>query len=610
MLDCGFRLQDVNLKTDLRRGDPTVIPLAALPAEPLGSVTPIQLAAVRSLAPNAALFELPSTDANLSVPRPPSITVNPTDTFGLVDDATLSLNLPMDAMRGLRVATYDDTQTVYRLGIPDKVGAHVDVDFTRAAGPLQGALNLRDGRLQVDGSRLSLEPPLEIDIQAQYFMVGPLEPSTSMRATVRALELREDGEGNLRFWPVVDLDGLLPGAAEAVGLGDTIRRMVGDQIGTALVGQSPFDPELATMLGGLAAKVDVLSKPITVDPLASVDPSGSLTPTAEAPDAPPEEEALALELEALLGKVRFSDLDLSVQNASFSGKTLELGQGQSIQFGDDSDLSIEGTPDNFTIRGLARLGSTKLGGDSLGLALEGGNAQVEVKVSRDANGDARFDLTLSELEGNALALNATVGGLASRLDVHSVQDASVKVSYAPGVEPVFEVDLPAVSADIVSDGALRSGDRGGDLNLQGSVQGNLAFRDGALSGEVEDIRLNAVARGAMASGPLGPQGAATQLELSGRGSFRTDAEGKIHFRSAEGTQSMKLDAVVREGHGGELALKEAHVDAISFGVSEADLDVQGIRGRLSGSSRFQAKTRRVARMLGSISGAPSLMEEA
>ena len=32
-----------------------------------------------------------------------------------------------------------------------------------------------------------------------------------MRATVRALELREDGEGRLRFWPVVDLDGLLPG---------------------------------------------------------------------------------------------------------------------------------------------------------------------------------------------------------------------------------------------------------------------------------------------------------------------------------------------------------------------------------------------------------------
>ena len=299
-----------------------------------------------------------------------------------------------------------------------------------------------------------------------------------------------------------------------------------------------------------------------------------------------------------------------MQNASFSGKTLELGQGQSIQFGDDSDLSIEGTPDNFTIRGLARLGATKLGGDSLGLALEGGNAQVEVKVSRDANGDARFDLTLSELEGNALALNATVGGLASRLDVHSVQDASVKVSYAPGVEPVFEVDLPAVSADIVSDGALRSGDRGGDLNLQGSVQGNLAFRDGELSGEVEDIRLNAVARGAMASGPLGPQGAATQLELSGRGSFRTDAEGKIHFRSAEGTQSMKLDAVVREGHGGELALREAHVDAISFGVSEADLDVQGIGVVSLGSSRFQAKTRQVARMLGSISGAPSLMEGA
>ena len=95
-------------------------------------------------------------------------------------------------------------------------------------------------------------------------------------------------------------------------------------------------------------------------------------------------------------------------------------------------------------------------------------------------------------------------------------------------------------ADIVSDGAIRSGDKGGDLNLQGSVQGNLAFRDGQLSGEVEQLSLNAVARGAMAAGPLGPQGAATQLQLSGRGSFRTDADGKVYFRSAEGAESMKL----------------------------------------------------------------------
>ena len=73
---------------------------------------------------------------------------------------------------------------------------------------------------------------------------------------------------------------------------------------------------------------------------------------------------------------------------------------------------------------------------------------------------------------------------------------------------------------------------------------------------------------------------------------------------------MKLDAVVREGHGGELALKEAHVDAISFGVSEADLDVQGIRGRLSGVLAIPGQDEAGARMLGSISGAPSLMEGA
>ena len=78
---------------------------------------------------------------------------------------------------------------MYRLGIADKVGAHVDVNFTRSAGPLEGELNLVDGRLQVDGSRLSLDLPLQIDIDAQYFMPGPLEPSTSVKATVKALEL-------------------------------------------------------------------------------------------------------------------------------------------------------------------------------------------------------------------------------------------------------------------------------------------------------------------------------------------------------------------------------------------------------------------------------------
>ena len=84
-----------------------------------------------------------------------------------------------------------------------------------------------------------------------------------------------------------------------------------------------------------------------------------------------------------------------------------------------------------------------------------------------------------------------------------------------------------------------------------------------------------------------------QLELSGRGSFRTDAEGRS-FRSAEGSID-EARRVVREGHGGELALKEAHVDAISFGVSEADLDVQGIRGRLSGVLAIPGKTRQGAR---------------
>ena len=580
ILDCGFRLKDVNLKTDLRRGDPTVIPLGTLPAEPLGPIIPVAMAPVRELVPNDDLLALPSTDASVSIPVPPGVTIYPKDTFGLLDQATLGLRLPLESMRQLRVATYDDTETVYRLGIADKVGAHVDVDFTRAAGPLEGNLNLVDGRLEVEGSRLVLDPPLEIDIAAQYFMPGPLEPSTSLRATVRALELRETSDGKVRFWPVVDLDGLLPGAAEAVGLGDTIRRMIGDQIGKAMVGTSPFDGTLESVLGGLSSKVDMLRQPITIEPLASTE-AGEVPPAPTAPSTPPD-ESLSVELDALLEKVRFSDLELSVQNASFSGKTLALGNGQSIQFGDDSELSVEGTPDNFTIQGLARLGTTQLGDDSLGLSLREGNAQVAVHVSRDANGDPRFELELTELEGRSLALKAKVGGLANRLDVHSVENASVKVSYAPGVDPVFEVNLPSVKADIVSDGSIRSGDKGGDLNLQGTVAGTIAFRDGQLSGDVEDISLNAVARGAMASGPLGPQGAATQLQLTGKGSFRTDADGKVYFRSAEGSQSMKLDAVVREAHGGEVSLSDAHVDSVAFGVSEADIEVEGIRGRLSG----------------------------
>ena len=583
VLDCGFRLRDVNLKTDLRRGNPSVIPLATLPAERLGPVQEATLATVRPLVPNPSLLELPSQDANLNVPLPPAMVIQPKDTFGLIDQASLQIDLPLASMDGLRVATYDDTETVYRLGIADKVGAHVDIVFTRGEGPLSGSLQLESGRLQADGSRLTLDPPLEIDIDAQYFMPGPLEPSTSMKATVRALELRiDESTGEARFWPVVDLEGLLPGAAEAVGLGDTIRGMIGDKLGTALVGRSPFDPSMESLLGGLAEKVDLLSEPITIDPRSTPERAPGPDTAASSPGSSAEPSSMTLELDALLARVDFDNLDLSVSNASFSGKTLALGNGQSIAFGDDSDLTIEGSPSDFTIQGLARLGATSIGGPDLGLGLSEGTAEVSVRVSIDDNGDPSFELELSELQGRDIKLNARVGDLASRLDVQSVGGASVKVIYKPGQEPVFEADLPQVTADISSDGALRVGDQGGELNLQGQLAGTISFRDGQLRGDVDSIRLNAVGKGAMATGPLGPQGAATQLEVTGSGSFYTDATGTIHFESAGGAQSIKLNAAVNEAQGGQVSLRDAHVDSLSFGVSDADIEVRGIRGGLSG----------------------------
>ena len=187
----------------------------------------------------------------------------------------------------------------------------------------------------------------------------------------------------------------MPGVAEAVGLVDRVRRTIGDQIGGALVGESPFDASLETVLGGLARKVDLLREPISIEPLASTE---TVRATGSTPaDVPSSDEALSINLDALLEKVNFSELDLSVQNASSSGKTLELGNGQSIQFGDDSDLSVEGILDNFTIRGMARLDSTTLGGESLvasgGWACRGSGSGLE-----DVNGDPRFELQLSELQ--------------------------------------------------------------------------------------------------------------------------------------------------------------------------------------------------------------------
>ena len=48
VLDCGFSLRNVELKTDMRRGDTSVIPMATLPSEPLG---PLRISGSNPCAP-------------------------------------------------------------------------------------------------------------------------------------------------------------------------------------------------------------------------------------------------------------------------------------------------------------------------------------------------------------------------------------------------------------------------------------------------------------------------------------------------------------------------------------------------------------------------------
>ena len=170
------------------------------------------------------------------------------------------------------------------------------VDFTRGAGPIAGALEVRDGSL-VDGeSRLILDPPLKVDIDAKYHMPGPLAPSTDVGATVYALEIRVDEDtGEAYLWPNVDLSGLLPGLAER-------------QLGIRCEGPSVIKslrpllellhfPDVESFLGKLSDNVTVLEP--MVDPNASVEKLKTHCANLSCPAL----KACSCELNALLAKI-------------------------------------------------------------------------------------------------------------------------------------------------------------------------------------------------------------------------------------------------------------------------------------------------------------------
>ena len=578
LLDCGFSLRNVELKTDMRRGESSVIPIATLPAEPLGPIAAMNFKPMRALEPNPELLRLPPK-SELAMPSLSRVSINPVGTFGMLESAAIDISIPVDTMNGLRVYDHNGVETVSRLGIPDDVGLEVKVDFTRVAGPIAGSLAVENGSL-VDGqSRLTLDPPLSVDIDAKYHLPGPLAPSTEVGATVYALEVRVDEDsGEAYLWPDVDLSGLLPGIAESAGLGDTVRRTIGDKIAEALVGSSPFPADVESFLGKLSDNVTVLREPIVVDPNASVE----RTEVAPEPSNASTESNIPAELNALLAKIDFNQTQIDVRNASFADSTLNLGDGQSIHFAPGSQISVEGNPNDLTIRGNARLGATSLGSSDLGVDIGEGEADVEVRVYRDENGDTHFELAIDNLDASDVGLRASVGNLGSEVSVDSVRGGQVRIEYHPGKEPVFELDLPSVEASLNANGSVCIDDNGGQVQLGGSLKGSIGMKDGKLHGSVDDLNLTADGSGATSGTALGNRGVHMSMQLTGAGSFEMDDKGEIHFTSRAGENSLKLDTQMQAADGSILNIDGGSVATVSVGLQDTDIAVTGLRGGLSG----------------------------
>lgn len=583
LLDCGFSLRNVDLKTDLRRGDARVIPLAALPAEELGPLESVSFSEVRTFERRSELLKLPP-EKSLAVPSLSRVTIHPVSTFGMLASASIDLSIPVAAMDKLRVLEYDGTEMVSRFGIDDEVGAKVKVDFTRDAGSIDGVLGVDNGTL-VDGeSRLTLNPPLEIDIWAQYHLPGPLAPSTELGATVHALEIRVDEDtGEAYLWPDIDLSGLLPGAAEAVGLGDTVRGQIGDKIAEALVGGSPFPADVESFLSRLSDKVTVLKEPIIVDPNASVEvtPLGGTSAETNASSSP-SDSGIQHNLDALLERIDFANTDIQVRDATFSQSVLELGDGQQIHFAPGSALSVEGNPSDLTIRGIARLGATRLGTNDLGVNIGEGEANVALHVYRDSDGNAHFELRVDDLNAQSVDLRATLGNLRNDVAVSTVNGGKLLVAYHPGEAPVFELELPKVEATLNANGSVRVENNGGSVRLAGNLKGSIGIKDGKLHGSVDDLDLTAEGSGATIDGPIGSRGVQMQLSLTGAGTFDTDEKGEIHFASHATGESLHLDTQMQAADGSLLNIENGQVETLSVGLEATDISVTGLRGRING----------------------------
>ncbi len=585
----GIALKAFEVKTQLAKGGMPVIADVNIPTQRLTPEMAPTLKSVRPLTPSTA-HKPPVLQGDTPTPKLPPITLDPANLFGALKSAQLDLQIPVDAFK-THIRTADSLETKTGWFGDDRVGARVDLEISHAGGNATFRLAIEKGAVVPARTRLVATPSIQIAVDMEKHFVGPVTLGASPTFTLNGftIEDRGDGTGQLiadasgdKTWLKV-MEGVLPGnlhtwVGNVVGgilLGRITPANVDNVANTAWIAMHggtnlPLDAQalLKSLKVGQAALAPQTFNPLPAPTLSLPQPSKGGAPQTHAPVSPATNAsktapAMPSGFETLFRAVHLDQATVSVKDAVFAGKTIALGNGQSITLGTNSQLALTGTPQDFKLSGHANLGAIKLGGKELGATLQSGEADLEIHYQARDHAAPLITIALTHLRATSLSAIGVVRGANAAVRDLTVTNGSIRVTTDASGTPNLTLDLPHVQGKLVAGGRVgAAGASASAQAIEAEVSGSLRLAEGRLQGDLDQIKL--LVKGLSASTSPGKV-AGADLTLSGAATVSVSDTGELVL-AKRGT-GFKLTADFVPPSGDRYTLTNMTADSVRFATS-------------------------------------------
>jgi hypothetical protein len=450
----------------------------------------------------------------LEAPPMPELEISTAQVFGAVEQAPVVVSVPAGSLGGQRVTR----------------GAW-SFDFARdGTKPIPVELRIQDGRVQPDVSKLTFDPPLSIKVVGKGLRPNP-------DITVRSATIRDAGPGRGRLDLDIDIEHTGLELLDIIPGWDT-EEYLEDLMAEKVFGSARFPLDGEALVRNMAENAGILPATVLV--------GGRSERSVPSP-------AMAADAKQVMATLNLGGASISVENAVFAPEHLDLGNGQGMELRPESQLSVRGTPRDFTITGHAVLGPVDIGSGDNRAALERGEAELSMRVQTDAAGKQHFTVDITEIKDvTNLTAVGRVGAGVTHATFAKVAGGAIHLESGDGRN---ELELALTGVE----GELRGGaDVGMDQrrytaqSFVGKVEGDITLDNGAVRGTLRHVDLEVA--GLSVDSPETGRSAGS-LSIRGQAEVTFDKSGRLVLARAGTGFQIDTDMVTGRGaryqiHGG------------------------------------------------------------